>query len=51
MAESAGISKSGLSRQFIDQSAQELKRLARRFDELKLLMLSLIQNRRQPNLE
>lgn len=33
MAESVGISKSSVSRQFIEESAQELERLAaRRFD-------------------
>jgi transposase-like protein len=42
MAESVGISKSSVSRQFIDESAQELERLAaRRFDELELLIIYL----------
>jgi len=42
MAESVGISKSSVSRQFIAASAQELERLAaRRFDELELLIIYL----------
>lgn len=42
MAESAGISKSSVSRQFIEESAQELERLAaRRFDEVELLIIYL----------
>jgi transposase-like protein len=42
MAESVGISKSSVSRQFIEESAQELERLAaRRFDELELLIIYL----------
>jgi putative transposase len=42
MAESVGISKSSVSRQFIDQSAQELERLAvRRFDQVELLIIYL----------
>ena len=42
MAESVGISKSSVSRQFIEASAQELERLAaRRFDELELLIIYL----------
>jgi putative transposase len=42
MAESVGISKSSVSRQFIEESAQELERLAaRRFDELELLSIYL----------
>lgn len=42
MAESVGISKSSVSRQFIEESTQELERLAaRRFDELELLILYL----------
>ncbi len=40
MAESVGISKSSVSRQFIDQSAQELERLAARcFNEVELLII------------
>jgi transposase-like protein len=42
MAESVGISKSSVSRQFIEESAQELELLAaRRFDELELLIIYL----------
>jgi len=42
MAESVGISKSSVSRQFIEESGQELERLAaRRFDELELLIIYL----------
>jgi putative transposase len=42
MAESVGISKSSVSRQFIEESAQELERLAaRRFDNLELLIIYL----------
>jgi len=42
MAESVGISKSSVSRQFSEESAQELERLAaRRFDELELLIIYL----------
>lgn len=42
MAESVGTSKSSVSRQFIEESAQELERLAaRRFDQLELLILYL----------
>jgi putative transposase len=42
MAESIGISKSSVSRQFIEASAQELERLAaRRFDEVELLVIYL----------
>jgi len=42
MAESVGISKSSVSRQFIEESARELERLtARRFDELELLIIYL----------
>jgi len=42
MAESVGISKSSVSRQFIEASAQELERLAdRRFDDLELLIIYL----------
>ena len=42
MAESVGVSKSSVSRQFIQESAQELERLAaRRFGELKLLIIYL----------
>jgi putative transposase len=42
MAESVGISKSSVSRQFIEESAQELERLAaRRLDELELLIIYL----------
>ncbi len=42
MAASVGISKSSVSRQFIDESAQELERLAaRRFDRLELLIIYL----------
>ncbi len=42
MAESVGVSKSSVSRQFIEESAQELERLAaRRFDELELLIIYL----------
>jgi len=42
MAASVGISKSSVSRQFIEESAQELERLAaRRFDELELLIIYL----------
>jgi putative transposase len=42
MAESVGISKSSVSRQFIEESAQELERLAaRRFDHLELLIIYL----------
>jgi transposase-like protein len=42
MAESVGISKSSVSRQFIEESAQELERLAaRRFDQVELLIIYL----------
>jgi len=42
MAENVGISKSSVSRQFIEQSAQELERLAaRRFAEVELLIIYL----------
>lgn len=42
MAESVGISRSSVSRQFIEESAQELERLAaRRFDQLELLIIYL----------
>jgi transposase-like protein len=42
MAESVGISKSSVSRQFIEASAQELERLAaRRFDQVELLIIYL----------
>jgi len=42
MAESVGISKSSVSRRFIEESTQELERLAaRRFDELELLIIYL----------
>ena len=42
MAESVGISKSSVSRQFIEESAQELERLAaRRFDQAELLIIYL----------
>lgn len=42
MAESVGISKSSVSRQFIEASDQELERLAdRRFDDLELLIIYL----------
>jgi putative transposase len=42
MAESLGVSKSSVSRQFIEASAQELERLAaRRFDQLELLIIYL----------
>jgi transposase-like protein len=42
MAESLGISKSSVSRQFIEAGAQELERLAaRRFDEIELLIIYL----------
>jgi len=37
-----GVSKSSVSRQFIEASAQELERLAaRRFDEVELLIIYL----------
>jgi putative transposase len=42
MAESVGISKSSVSRQFIAESGQELERLAaRRFDQVELLIIYL----------
>ncbi len=42
MAESVGINKSSVSRQFIEESAQALERLAaRRFDHLELLIIYL----------
>lgn len=42
MAESVGISKSSVSRWFIEESAQELERLAaRRFDQMELLIIYL----------
>lgn len=42
MAESVGISKSSVSRQFVEASAQELERLAaRRFDEVEVLIIYL----------
>ena len=42
MAESVGINKSSVSRQFIEASAQELERLAaRRFDQVELLIIYL----------
>jgi len=42
MAESVGISKSSVSRRFIEESGQELERLvARPFDELELLIIYL----------
>jgi len=42
MAESVGISKSSVSRQFIEESAQALERLAaRRLDHLELLIIYL----------
>jgi len=42
MAESVGLSKSSVSRQFIEASAQELERLAaRRFDQVELLIICL----------
>ena len=40
MAETVGVSKSGVSRQFIEQSAKELERLSeRRFDDIELLII------------
>ena len=42
MAESVGISKSSVSRQFIEESGQELERLAaRRVDQVELLIIYL----------
>ena len=42
MAESVGISKSSVSRQFLEESGQELERLAaRRFDQVELLIIYL----------
>ena len=42
MAESVGTSKSSVSRQFIEESGQELEPLgARRFDQLQVLMVLL----------
>lgn len=40
MAETVGVSKSSVSRQFIEQSTKELERLSeRRFDDIKLLII------------
>ncbi len=42
MAETVGVSKSSVSRQFIEQSAKELERLReRRFDDIELLIIYL----------
>jgi len=42
MAETVGVSKSNVSRQFIEQSAKELERLReRRFDDIELLIIYL----------
>ena len=42
MAETVGVSKSSVSRQFIEQSAKELERLSeRRFDDIELLIIYL----------
>jgi len=42
MAESVGVSKSSVSRQFIEQSSKELERLCeRRFDDIELLVIYL----------